>query len=675
MSKQTTAPGGPKRRPGWKLPLAALVAAGMILGAQSIGVFGGLSSVFHDKGSGSASEAAAGPQQIVDETVAEFDAIVGTTADDATGRAGAGAADAQAELEARIAEIRARYDAAQADALSRADTAVADAEAQVDRVAARAPFPQLPDDYLPGAPVEVGVPAVPGYGLPTFGTQELGGFVATPWDAVPSGITDAGGLPIPETGEGDVDEAGSTANGAYMAAKQILEDNLGGGTPLDDDETVQNLTNELRTLWTVLGVPAPFPLDEGTGDEADPFDLLEGADDMAEPDEDGAIASKLHAEELLGTGDFVMDQRIAGLQTVSGEHLDLIDAIRADLQDAQKNALTSEANIMLELQQRLDDALAAGEAEEAALNRRVDALAAEAQEKAESAQADLEKRFQAEATAITAEADEAAGELESEAKARLTDAQTRQAQVQAAAKAALEQLQALEAADEADYSAYADAIIADALDAEKRIWGDAKTESDALAGEAQAIRGDAEAQVAELQSRLGGAKADTQARVADVQGELEDRHAYAVALARAKSDALVGAHTAAADKAVGDVQADFVAYKDKTFDAAWDYQEKAEEWVGDSLDVANFVAATADDYVQDDIAYIEGVAEDYFVQDQTTPDDDDQGAKWAGIAVDLGHYLNATVGDATTIQDVELGPAESALATGRIALSNLQLEF
>lgn len=681
MSKQTTSTAAPKKRPGWKLPLAALAAAGLLLTAQGFGVFGNFANTLDESGSGSAEESAAGPQQIVDEAAAAFADISGSAEADTSGATGAAAgaqaaAEAQAEgaqsdLEARIAEVRAQVDAEQEASLARAEAAKADAEAELDAVASGSGLPELPEDHFSGMPVDIPTTSVDSFDVPAFGTDALGGFSDTPWDAVSSGLQADESLPVPETGEGDLDEGASEINNAYRTAKQTILSEGGDGGDGTGDETVDDLIEEGKGLAEELAGPLP---EEGPAGADDLFSTVERVDDMLEPDEEGALFAQEHASQIIGTGDAVLDQRIAGLQAVIDDHYTFVEQTRSDLEGAHEDALTAEADIMLELEARLAEALEEADARQTQLNRRIDAASSDAEQTVQSTKADLQAAYQAEADALTAASSDAAGELESEAKAILGEAEVKQAEIQGQAKASLEELQRLEAADGADYSAYAEAVVEEALAAEKTVWADAKAQSDVLAAEAEDIRAETDARITDLGSRLGDAQVDLEAKAADLRSELEDRHAYAVAYAQAEGEAVVAANQAEADDATRLVQERFDAYRAAVLDGASAYQAEAEAWVGEVEDLADTIGEKSDLYVHEDVEYILQVAEDYAVHDQTTPDEEDRGAHWQAVAETLNSSVEFVLADAYDAKSL-VPDAQGSLGAGRIALEELAFQF
>lgn len=500
------------------------------------------------------------------------------------------------------------------------DGALAELEAAL--AAAAATMPTVPEDYVPGADVDVDLPVAQGYPLPS--------------------------LPVPDVGIGSL----------RLQAVSVSDSPVGtqAGSPLD------SLLGQLEGLDGQLGgLLGGSPLDGvlagglpvgPQGGSAPP--QVQEADDAVDPDEAGALAASSHAQSALDLTTSSYESTVADLQAL----LDFYDRL-ADLVEeaiAQVHALQdkAEADVHGELEQRLDaiqDEVKGLEAKAAG----VVALHAKAVSDAKGLADDaIAQATAAQSSALTAAGESALDGLEGKIASVQADATGRKQAI-----ADLVQKASADLGTSADAMQALQAVQAAAAAATVQVDHDAKAQVAALQAQADDVRGLVDDSKASLQGVADDALAQVDAAAKDALAGDSDVRSFLEAQALSYGALMEARETTMATEAVAELK----DLADKDSQAILDDAMEATRGTGASLakagDQVSQVQKALLGQVGKDLEYVAKVSDDY----SKVPTDDRKARAehWSSVALELDGVLE---------QALSQGRAIQALATQAMAAAH-----
>ncbi len=470
----------------------------------------------------------------------------------------------------------------QGDAAAQVDASVEDAQARVDAAAGQA------GDILAGT--DGGIEAYLA-GLNAYNVQDLQARLGAQsgtaflWNSMPSTVVMEGDeVHFEQTGHAEVDEALLQAE-AIIAQIQAMYGSA----------EVQTLFATADQTAGENGVPVRVP-----GLVKSPF----GAESAVEPDEDGALIAKAHAEALLGTVDGGYGTLLGGLQQARATQTGLAGEVDGALAAAAKFRSEASAAVDAEHKARVDAVAAAGAEYEARLSQAAEAYLAGVESAAAEAEAGLDAELAAQLAAIENGSAEAQSQLDAHVDAVRSEADARLAGIAQAEADVRANAGAISAADaEAFFTASAaakaqiEAQVAGAESAAAELKGQISAEAEARKAELESTVAAAHA---ELEARVDESRSWAEAQVGMLQGDVDGALASAIAVqgelrsaAKTGIDQAVVAHKAELKTRAYAAVADARAYAETAQATVEQVQGEAYAEVGNDL---RFIGSVADDY-------------------------------------------------------------------------------
>ncbi len=529
-----------------------LVVAGLaVLAIGALIVQATLSPI--DIGSGSADESLHGsmdPTDTLSGLVLGNDDTGGAITD-AAGTVDAALLDQQAQLQMTI------------------DAALAELEYVTGSYAGFVPVPSDFDGTISTIPL----PALP-YDVPLLETTlALQAMLGTAWHAIPSEI------PMRE----------SVMNQIPPEAMSELQTVMAEVEALLSDPQIQALLAEIETVTGPLPLPGQAPDAEGAAD----------------PHEEGALAALDHADALLEEADAVYGILQAEVDKVMDLHEDVAGQVRATIDDATETVLQAEADIMAQAATRIADLTALLEESIEAYQEQLAAYEALVDEAVQTAVADIQAALDAQVAAIEGVADAQVDALLATAHGARADAEQRVASLLVQADGMIRDLR--EAGEEES--------IDEVLEAVQSMRADIESQADATIAQIDEtiaqIRSEVDAQIASLQATVLAAQPRIAAVSTEVIGEAQARLDYAIAFVEATTQAAIEENLALAQHTVWALQERLLAESEQLIDEVTVAVERTYDVLDAGLAMTDVILEDASTMVQDDMAYILKVAEDY----------------------------------------------------------------
>lgn len=513
------------------------------------------------------------------------------------------------------------------DTIEALEASLQDALAALDAALAQAALPAIPDDYLPGAGLDVELPRAQDYPvLP----------LASP------------GVPLDGLRLRDVSISGSPVG---PRSNTPINDLVGQVEALRTQ--VEGLLGESVGDVPIEGLPVGGPLGGSPAPTQD-------ADGTVDPDEDGALAAAMHAQAALGLTTSAYDATTADLEAL----VVLFEQLATKLDDAialvRESQEAAQDGIDEELEERLEgieDQVTRLEAQAAGLvaehGKAVTAAKAAARQAIDDAVADG-----SEAMDLAGEA--AVRDLQSQAKAIATDADERRARIQKVVESAKADLGTGPGSEQAMQAVEAAASAA-LLEVER----DSQAQVEEVLAQVDGVSVAVQAGQRRLDT-LGEAalaQVDATASQAVVQ-DLEVRD-YLVAVAQAQGVAMQLRETELAQTAVSEVKETADAQVEELVAKTLAQTRSAQ---GVLVRTGSAVSEVEDLLVAEvgkDLEYVEKVGEDY----GRVPTDDRKAraSHWLGMATGLGGVLEDALAQGHVID----GLAQDALAAAEQAESDI----
>lgn len=503
------------------------------------------------------------------------------------------------------------------DARAALDAAIAKAMTTLEQALADAALPEVPVDYVEGVVPAVTLPAPQDYldgsfagSLPTGPVMGTLTEVAFAPQESPVGPRE-GSLPIADV-LAQVEDA----------LKQ-LEDVLGQSVP------VQELAPGLPPLPVVGGAPSQ----------------ASGAQDVVEPDEQGALQADRHATALLGATSGAYGTTSAELTTLLASYQKLAALTAKAIADTQ----ALEAETSGDIEDLLEERLADIDAQARSLSAQANRLASEHRKVSDKARTLAETTIQ---SALDDQLD-AVEDARMEALANVT--------------ASVASLQRQAEANKAEIQALVDTAVAD-LASEGSPDAMAGIEAIRAAGVAAVLKIDREtkAHVAAIEASRAGIEAhadkvqdDLTEQAEAVVGELDvvladatatatDAKAYLLAFAQAQAELAQEREVELAEAALADVESTVDAHVETLLAAGLQATEAADGLLETTMTLVAGVEDAASTQVGKDLEYIVKVSEDY--GRVPTEDRKARSLHWSTAASEIDGLLDGTLAAGQAIE-------------------------
>lgn len=513
----------------------------------------------------------------------------------------------------------------QADAVESLEVALQDALAALDAALVQAALPAVPEDYLPGAELDVELPSAEDY--PVFELADP----AVPLDVLRLRDVAISHSPVGPRSDTPINDLLGQVEALQAQVEELL------GQPLD---------------LPVEGLPVGAP----TGGAAPTQD----ADGTVDPDEEGAVAAALHAQAALGLTTTAYDATAADLEDL----VVLFEQLAAKLDDAVTLVRESQEDAGKAIDDLLDERLAGIEDQVERLEAEADALVAEHAKAVTAAQGAARKAID-DAVADGSEAMDLAGQaavsdLQAQAKSIVADADERRARIQAIVQSATTELGTGPDAEQALQAVQAAASAA-LLEVER----DSESQVSAVLAQVDDVSVAVQAGQRRLETMAAAARVEADAVASLAVVDDLDVRDYLTDVAQAQGLAMQVRENGLALDAIAQVKETADERVDDLVAKTLAQTESAQAVLARTGDAVSEVEDLLIAEVGKDLDYVEKVGEDY----GRVPTDDRKAraSHWMGLATGLGGVLEDALMQGHAID----GLAQDALAAAQQAESDI----